>query len=86
MPIETVENDLPIVYLKKELVCDSGGPGRFRGGLGQEFELYVPDGDLAPVGPVMISIRGSGRSPDSPYPVFGRLGGKPGRSEGLTVN
>jgi N-methylhydantoinase B len=86
IPIETVENDLPIVYLKKELLVDSAGPGRNRGGLGQEFEFEVADGDLGPVGPVVISIRGSGRKPESPYPVFGLEGGAVGRGEGLTLN
>lgn len=86
IPIETVENDLPVVYLKKELLVDSGGPGRNRGGLGQEFEFEIADGDLGPVGPVVISIRGSGRKPESPYPVFGLFGGQVGRGEGLTLN
>jgi N-methylhydantoinase B len=86
IPIETVENDLPVVYLKKELLVDSGGPGRNRGGLGQEFEFEIADGDLGPVGPVVISIRGSGRKPESPYPVFGLCGGQVGRGEGLTLN
>lgn len=86
IPIETVENDLPVLYLKKELLPDSGGPGRNRGGLGQEFEFEVLGGDLGPAGPVVVSIRGSGRKPDSPYPVFGRLGGGVGRGESLTLN
>jgi N-methylhydantoinase B/oxoprolinase/acetone carboxylase alpha subunit len=86
IPIETVENDLPIIYLKKELLPDSGGPGRNRGGLGQAFEFEVADGPLGPAGPVVVSIRGSGRKPQSPYPVFGRLGGGVGRGEELTLN
>lgn len=86
IPIETVENDLPVVYLKKELLVDSAGPGRFRGGLGQEFEFEIADGELGPVGPVVISIRGSGRKPESPYPVFGLDGGGVGRGESLTLN
>lgn len=86
IPIETSENDLPIIYLKKELVPDSGGPGYNRGGLGQEFEFVVADGDLGPDGPMVVGIRGSGRKPDSPYPVFGRLGGGYGRNENLMLN
>lgn len=86
IPIETVENDLPVIYLRKELLTDSGGPGKYRGGLGQEFEFEVADGDLGPLGPLVVSIRGSGRKPESPYPVFGRLGGGVGRGEGLTLN
>lgn len=86
IPVETVENDLPVIYLKKELLQDSGGPGQYRGGLGQEFEFEVADGALGPVGPCVVSIRGSGRKPDSPYPVFGLKGGGYGRGEGLTLN
>ncbi|MBI3370232.1 MAG: hydantoinase B/oxoprolinase family protein [Betaproteobacteria bacterium] len=84
--IETTENDLPIIYLKKELMPNSGGPGRNRGGLGQEFEFVVADGDLGPDGPMLVGIRGSGRKPESPYPVFGRLGGGVGRGEHLALN
>ena len=86
IPIETVENDLPVIYLRKEMQPDSGGPGRHRGGLGQEFEFQVADGELGPDGPLVVSIRGSGRKPESPYPVFGRLGGGVGRGEDLTLN
>ena len=86
IPIETAENDLPIIYLRKELKADSGGPGRNRGGLGQEFEFVVADGALGPDGPMVVGIRGSGRKPDSPYPVFGRLGGGVGRGEHLMLN
>ncbi len=46
----------------------------------------VADGDLGPEGPMIVGIRGSGRKPDSPYPVFGRLGGGYGRGEYLMLN
>lgn len=39
--IEAYEASAPIVVWKKDLLPDSGGPGRFRGGLGQEIELEV---------------------------------------------
>lgn len=86
IPIETVENELPVIYRYKEMLPDSGGPGRHRGGLGQAFEFEVADGELGPDGPLVVSIRGSGRKPESPYPVFGRLGGGVGRGEDLTLN
>lgn len=86
IPIETVENDLPLVYLKKALLTDSAGPGKNRGGLGQEFEFEIASGPLGPDGPCIVSIRGSGRKPDSPYPVFGLDGGGVGKGEGLTLN
>lgn len=39
--IEAFEASAPIVVWKKDLLPDSGGPGQFRGGLGQEVELEV---------------------------------------------
>lgn len=86
IPIEVTENDASILYLRKELATDSGGPGEFRGGLGQVVEFCIPRGEHAPDGPVTAGVRGSGRHPESTYPVFGRLGGAPGRNEGLLLN
>ena len=86
IPVEVTETDAAIFYLRKELVPDSGGAGRFRGGLGQVVAFRIPDGELAPDGPVTAGVRGSGRHPDSVYPVFGLLGGMPGRNEGLSLN
>ena len=39
MPVEAVEATVPVLFLRKELRADSGGPGRFRGGLGQTLEI-----------------------------------------------
>jgi N-methylhydantoinase B len=86
IPIEVTETDASILYLKKELVRDSGGPGRHRGGLGQEVAFMIAEGDLAPDGTVTAGIRGSGRHPESNFPVTGLFGGGPGRSEGLFLN
>ncbi|MBI2880804.1 MAG: hydantoinase B/oxoprolinase family protein [Candidatus Tectomicrobia bacterium] len=38
-PVEIMENVLPLLFTRKELRRDSGGPGRFRGGLGQSIGL-----------------------------------------------
>ncbi len=86
IPVETIERDLPIIYRRKEMIDDSGGPGLNRGGLGQVTEMVVADGNLAPDEPLVVGIRGSGRSPESTYPVFGRLGGGVGRGEMLALN
>jgi N-methylhydantoinase B len=40
-PVEIVESASPLVITRKELRCDSGGPGTYRGGLGQEVHLRV---------------------------------------------
>lgn len=41
VPAEIIENVSPLVMEMRELVQDSGGPGKFRGGLGQEMVLSV---------------------------------------------
>jgi N-methylhydantoinase B len=40
-PVEIVESAAPLMITRKELRCDSGGPGTYRGGLGQEVHLRV---------------------------------------------
>ena len=44
MPIEATENTGPIIIWKKELRPDSGGIGKFRGGLGQYMDVGVQNG------------------------------------------
>jgi N-methylhydantoinase B len=41
VPAEIIENVSPMLMEKRELVPDSGGPGKFRGGLGQEMVLRL---------------------------------------------
>ena len=45
MPVEATENTGPIIIWRKELRPDSGGIGRFRGGLGQFMEVGVAAGN-----------------------------------------
>ena len=44
LPVEAMELDAPIRVRRWQLVPDSGGPGQFRGGLGQlkEYEILLP--------------------------------------------
>ncbi len=44
MPVEATEHTGPIVIWRKELRPDSGGAGRFRGGLGQYMEVGAREG------------------------------------------
>jgi N-methylhydantoinase B len=37
--IETLESSTPLLFTKKEFRPDSGGPGTYRGGLGQDIEV-----------------------------------------------
>jgi N-methylhydantoinase B len=39
MPVEATENVAPVIFWKKELRPESGGPGRTRGGFGQVMEI-----------------------------------------------
>lgn len=39
VPVEIIESTTPILVESKELVTDSGGAGRFRGGLGQRITI-----------------------------------------------
>jgi len=71
-PVEILESDLPLLVVRRELWQDSAGPGRTRGGLGQIFELLVPDSELGPDGPILIGFRG-GRYD---FPVPGLLDGR----------
>lgn len=44
MPVEATEHTGPIIIWRKELRPDSGGAGKFRGGLGQYMEVGAIDG------------------------------------------
>ena len=86
IPIEVTENEARMFYLRKEFTTDSAGPGRNRGGLGQEIEFCILDGETELARDVESSVRLSGRTEDGTFPVFGRRGGKNGRGSGMWVN
>tara|TARA_B110000285_G_scaffold21932_1_gene21226 strand:+ start:1680 stop:3386 length:1707 start_codon:yes stop_codon:yes gene_type:complete len=44
MPIEATEHTGPVIIWRKELRPDSGGAGKFRGGLGQYMEVGAQEG------------------------------------------
>jgi N-methylhydantoinase B len=44
MPIEATENTGPVIIWRKELRPDSGGAGKYRGGLGQFMEVGAVEG------------------------------------------
>ena len=44
IPVEVTERAAPVLYVRRELRPDSGGPGRQRGGLGQVIEVRARDG------------------------------------------
>ncbi len=73
-PVEIFESDTPLVVEARELICDSAGPGRMRGGLGRRMVVRMPDDDFAPTTPATIAVQ-AGRYH---YPPQGIFGGKPG--------
>lgn len=69
--IETTEAEYPVLYLCRRQIADSGGPGRFRGGVAAGLALTPYD----PGGPMESSFSGCGAEvPNS----FGLAGGLPG--------
>ena len=67
-PIEAVEQQYPVRVERTALREDSGGPGRFRGGLGltREVRFHTPDGRLSVLAERAV------------LPPFGVSGGGPG--------
>jgi N-methylhydantoinase B len=81
-PVEILESDSPLVIERRELLTDSGGPGRQRGALGRREVFRVPDDEYAPQPPVNLGIQ-SGRFR---LPPDGLFGGQPGARAQFTVN
>ncbi|HLH71159.1 MAG TPA: hydantoinase B/oxoprolinase family protein [Candidatus Dormibacteraeota bacterium] len=76
-PVEVIETTSPLVIRRKELRRDSGGPGRFRGGLGQSIEVEVRTGE-----PYAVSVL----SDRFLHPAEGYAGGKPGARAGFRTS
>jgi N-methylhydantoinase B len=81
-PVEILESDSPIIVQRRELLPDSGGPGKQRGALGRSEVFRVPDDAYAPQPPVSLAIQ-SGRFR---LPPEGLFGGKPGARAQFLVN
>ena len=69
VPAEIIENVSPLLMEQRALVPDSGGPGRYRGGLGQEMVLSVRTSE-----PVIHSAMYD----RTKFPALGYGGGKNG--------
>jgi 5-oxoprolinase (ATP-hydrolysing)/N-methylhydantoinase A len=76
--VEMFETRTPILVERKEFIPDSGGAGRYRGGLGQRVEIHKlrDDGE-----PALIHIHPQGVRVDVP----GLFGGEPGRRADLVL-
>ncbi len=69
-PVEIFESDTPLIVKERGLVCDSGGPGRMRGGLGRKMVIRIPADEFAPEGPTSIAVQ-AGRYKYAPQGLFG---------------
>lgn len=81
-PVEIFESDTPLVVEKRELLTDSGGAGKLKGGLGKREVFKVPDDSYAPIPPINLGIQ-SGRYI---YSAEGLFGGKSGAKAQFLVN
>ena len=77
VPAEVIEAVAPIRMHKRALQIDTGGPGRFRGGLGQTMELQVTTGHPAMHSPMYDRTQ---------FPAQGFMGGQPGAAGAVTLS
>ena len=68
-PIEITETVAPLIFWRKEYIPDSGGPGEFRGGLGQIMEISHASGEPFAISKMFERVRN---------PARGRAGGGDG--------
>ena len=76
IPVEATETIAPVVFGRREFRDGSGGPGTFRGGLGQVIELGGADG--MPISLLCNFERVA-------HPARGRNGGQPGAPGRVTL-
>lgn len=76
-PAEVIEHLSPVVIVKKEIRRDSGGPGKFRGGLGQTIHLKVRTRE-----PFTLSVL----CDRTRFPAQGFFGGRSGALGRVLVN
>ena len=75
-PVEVFERRYPMEFEEWALWPDSGGPGKFRGGVGSRKTFRITEGEAR------LSCLGDREF----YPPFGILGGKSGGNHGLIKN
>ena len=81
--VEWSETETPVLFLARELVADTGGAGRSRGGLGEELVMTVePSADVDP----LVPLRLTGSAGRMRYPAEGVIGGRPGSRGLIAVN
>ncbi len=81
-PVEIFESDTPLIVEKRELLADSAGAGKMKGGLGKRIVFKVPNDSYAPTTPVKLGIQ-AGRYE---YPAEGLFGGRLGSKAHFLIN
>jgi N-methylhydantoinase B len=76
-PVEVIETTSPLVIRRKELLPDSAGAGRYRGGLGQRIEVQVRTGEPFVVSSLADRLK---------FPAEGYAGGHPGAKADFLVD
>ena len=76
-PVETWENLTSVTIERKQFLIDSGGPGRYRGGLGQEIVFRNDSGH-----PMTVACFGA----RTEFPSLGIRGGQPGSLRRYVIN
>ncbi len=76
-PVEIIENVSPLLVAKKEFVTDSGGPGKYRGGLAERFTIKVNADLPATVNSAIEGIK---------TPAQGLMGGMAGMAAEATLD
>lgn len=71
LPIESMEMEFPYMVVQYKLVCDSGGPGKYRGGLSMMKDIQVLGHDS------QFTIKAD-RQKTPPWGIFGGKPGLPG--------
>jgi len=77
IPVEITENEKPLLFLKKELVNDSGGAGRQRGGLAAELSVRSEAAEAITMGVRLDRLQ---------HPAQGVAGGAAGTPSFVQVN
>jgi N-methylhydantoinase B len=72
--VEWVERNFPILYLFRRQAQDSGGPGKFRGGVGTEVGWVVHEAPEKEIRIIGLGVVGSGNSGQG---LFGGFPGAP---------
>ena len=77
VPTEVIESLSPVVFHSRELVTDSGGAGRFRGGCGQEMRVSVRTDRPFTLSPLFDRVK---------FQASGYEGGHPGGFGAIEVS